>query len=381
MPAAEPYLLVDGTEAMNSLRTFTYLRRGLGSPDIAVITASPLVAAERGYRDAYVDYYEADPYWPGNLACFCSLFDFGPYVSPAADPAPWYDSSRPESADFLGLVGAIDLPAVGRRSVSARSGGGASIGRLRLGPRIVQLDAIMYGATTAAMAFGEAWLRQLLAGEATGCGEGTATLLPACPPDDAGDPDDYLRELIEVGIADGPVFGAIDRVGSCFAQTVAFQLAAGSPYLRHLATDCIGIANLNIDPTLCCSMQSPALLGDAAARITIHAGQVGSSVTDIEITATRDTSCPSSAAADATYTVDRIPRGCALVIDSSTRSVTVTNTLTGEVVGGADALDLSGIVPWVVAEPGQEFCICVDASAADLNPGTLALVERIGREL
>lgn len=380
MPKAEPYLLLGGAELLNSLRTLTYLRRGLGGARYEVRLARPLTP-EAGYSDTYGDEYEADPYWPGNLLCYCALLDTGPFVSPAMDPAPWYDSSRPESGDFFGILGDVTIGEVAVRSASPRSSGGATIGRQRLRPRILQFRGIMHAASPAAMAYAERWLSQRLAGDAEGCVEAEAELLLACPPDDAAEPESYLRHLIEVGLVDGPVFEGVSDIGQCFAQAVSFQLAAGSPWLRAPAEDCIELTNLNVDPAPCCTMLGPGAIGDAAARITVHAGHIGSSVQDLTITATWDSTCPSAAAPDVTYSIDRVPRGCALVIDSSTRSITVTDELTGEVVGGPDALDLSGIIPWVVAAPGEAICICVDASAASFNAGTLVGVERIGREL
>lgn len=380
MPKAEPYLLIDDTEVLSSLRTLTYLRRGLDGGGMEVGTTSPLTT-ESGYSDTYGDSYDADPYWPGNLACFCDLVDVGPYVSPAVDPAPWYDSARPESEDFLGIVADVDIPAVARRAISPRAGGGATIGTRRLGPRLVQVVGIMYAASTQGMAWGEAWLREVLAGPSVGCGEGTLKVLPACPPVDADEPSDYFRELLKAGLADGPTFSPVADVGACLAQEVSFQLAAGSPWLRHPATDCIGLSYLRLDPTLCCTLEGPGLIGDAAAVITVHAGQVGFSASDITVTATWDSSCPSSEDADVTYDIGRIPRGCAAKIDSATGQVTVYRTLTGEVVGGADVLGLTGIVPWVVAAPGEQVCICVDATDATLNAGTLVTVERVEREV
>lgn len=376
---AESYLLLDGVEVINILRTLTYLRRGLGPPDASVITVSPPVA-EVGYSDTYSDAYTADPYWPGNLQCFCDLIDGGPYVSPAADPAPWYDGARPESGGFLGMVADVDLRDVVRRSVRSRSSGGASIGARGLGPRMVEITGLLYADSLAAMAWGRAWLAQTLGGPATGCGDATATVLPACPPDDV-EGAEYLRELAEVGLADVPVYEQVQDVGACWVQRVAIQMAAGVPHLRLPAADCLGWSNLNADPTVSCALSGTALVGDTAARITVAAGQVGSSLRDLTITATRDSSCPSALTPFATYQVSNVPRGCELVIDSSTELVTVVDTASGEVIGGPDALDVSGAIAWVQAGPGEDICVEVDATSAALNPGSLVRVEAVGREV
>lgn len=381
MPDAEPYLELGGVEVANSLRTLTYLRRGLGPAGFTVQLRHPLTP-EAGYTDIYGDVYTADPYWPGNLSCYCSLLDTGPYVSPADDPAPWYDPTRPESADFLGMVPSVQVLSVLGRSVTPRAIGG-TLGPQRLRPRLVQVSGPMYATSWAGMAWGERWLQQALVGELTGCVDAVLRLLPTCPPADAEDPASYWRTLAEVGLVDGPSFGPEGTVPRCYIQSVAWQLVAGQPHLWAPADTCLAEQYLRLDPTLCCVLEPAGVLGDAASRITLRAGQVGSTVTGVELTATLTSggTCPAPGDPTMSYTVERLARGTELVIDAAARTVTVSDTDTGAVVGSLDALSFDGLFQWMVAEQGEQLCVCVDATDAVLNAGTLVLVERVGREL
>lgn len=382
MPLAEPYLELGGLELANSLRTLTYLRRGLGGRLFAVGRVSPPLPEGSGYSDVYGDVYEADSYWPGNLSCYCSLLDNGPYVAPADDPAPWYDSSRPESADFLGLIAEISLPSVLGRSLFPRAGGGGTLGSQALRSRIVQVRATMVAASTAGMAWGERWLTHALTGQLSGCLDAELRLLLACPSDDVDDPASYWRTLAGVGLVDGPVFGNRDDTPNCSLQVASFQLASSTPYLLAPVAECIAEQYLRADPTACCVLEPASGIGDAASRITLRAGQVGGTVSGIEITAgPYSGSCPTGADPTISYTVDYLRRGTELVIDASNKSVTLTDTATGDAVGGLDSLDFSGLFQWMAAGQSDALCVCIDASGATLNAGTLLLVERIDREL
>lgn len=382
MPTLQPYMRLGAVEVANALRTFTYLRRGLGGGAFNAELAGER-AGESGYSDTYGDTYYADPYWPGNLACYCSALDGGPYVSPADDPAPWYDSSRPESADFLGFVPSLTLVPVIARTTAARGTRGGVIGAHRPAMRVLQVTAEMYAASEAGMAWGERWLNHALTGALEGCDLDDLRILPACPPDDAEEPTDYFRTLRNVGLVDGPTFGDEADIPACHIQRVAFQLAAAFPHLMGPAAVCVAEYWLENDTTACCAVTPDATIGDTALRLTLRAGQVGSSVRDVEVTATFDSACPSSEDAAFAFTVETLPKGAELVIDASTRTVTVTDALSGEAVGGLDVLDFDGIFDWsaLEAQQGEQLCVCVDATGASLNHGTRLLVEQIPREL
>lgn len=202
----EAFIEYGGTEIANAARTLAYLERGLaGSKIIAEVDAGSCEAMGTGY------------------------------FSPAADPAPWYDSTRPESGTFLGVfANDIRLTEVSRRVITDRDSVGAVIGRTRLTHRLVQVKATLYASTAAGMFYGERWL----AGELTRWGRsGQADLLvlPACP--DGEDPTAF-RTLYDVGLVALEPPGPIVR-DECTVQEVAFQLAAGNPFLHYPAESCL----------------------------------------------------------------------------------------------------------------------------------------------
>src|SRR5688572_7661461 len=123
-----PFLCVAGVEIVNGIRTWSYLMRGLGGPGWNVpVDDTRQITIEMGdpYTANYLPDYQdlsttytcgaqwqslpvlPDVYRHRCLTCWCAALDGAGddgYLSPAADPAPWYESTRPESGEFLGLL-------------------------------------------------------------------------------------------------------------------------------------------------------------------------------------------------------------------------------------------------------------------------------------
>lgn len=196
----EDYLEVSGIEIANANRSNDYLNAGL-------LNGVALVSAE----------------------CECAATDSGPYISPDVDPAPWYDSSRPESAEFLGLLAAgITLDPVAIRSVTPKLAGGSTIGKVYFRHRVVSVHGILLANSAQGMAYGERWLSDILAGRIQGCAPDTLRILLACP---SGSGSNQFRTLRQVGIIDGPTPGPAEEMPECYVQEVQFQMAAGVPWL------------------------------------------------------------------------------------------------------------------------------------------------------
>lgn len=175
-----------------------------------------------------------------DIDCGCDLIDEGPYVSPSADPAPWYDSTRPESDEYLGLLAYdIRIDPVIRRSISPRSLHGASIGPLRARHRIVAVRGLLLASSAQGMAYGERWLNDVLAGTLSGCGSDTMRLLLACPPSSYAVVEAQFRSLREVAIADGPTTAAVQELPECYVSDISFQIAAGIPQLLSDEIACL----------------------------------------------------------------------------------------------------------------------------------------------
>lgn len=171
--------------------------------------------------------------------CGCDATDFGPYNTPASDPAPWFDPTRAESGEFLGIIAHnVRLDAVIKRAVTPKTSFGASIGPLSKPPRIVSVQAIMVATTEQGMSYGTRWLNDVLSGVLTGCAQDTLRLLLACPSDGG---TTQFRTLRRVGIVDGPTTGPANNLPECHVCSVTFQLAAGIPQLLSDPVDCIDV--------------------------------------------------------------------------------------------------------------------------------------------
>lgn len=150
---------LSGEEIVNDARTLAYLDAGYGHPSLRV------------------------------SGCSCprirELIECGsdPYVSPAADPAPWYDSSVPESADFAGFL-MTEFEGLGSTFTRVnvdKITGGAVLGRLRPQPRTLTWRGYLFGRSDCAVQFGLKWLTSNLRGSSCFCGGEDLDLLVCCP--------------------------------------------------------------------------------------------------------------------------------------------------------------------------------------------------------
>ena len=177
----------------------------------------------------------------------------GGYTNPEDDLAPWYDATRPESADFAGLmVTDATLSAAASRSVTDNVGHGSTLGRLRLKGRTITVEGWLVGRTCCAVAYGLRWLTAALVGSpcSTGseCGTDTFDTVSCCPCEPVGEEDPldfapYKRTLYGVGVVDGPnvterrAFGGGGCGGSVCGcsevMKVDFVLQSGQPWLYH----------------------------------------------------------------------------------------------------------------------------------------------------
>lgn len=240
--AAGEAAFLNGEEIINNARTLAYLDAGYGHPSLKV------------------------------SGCSCpqirELIECGsdPYVSPASDPAPWYDSSVPESGDFAGFY-VTEFEGMGstytRPSVEKITGG-AVLGRLRPQPRTLTWRGFLFGRSDCAVQYGLKWMTANLRGTNCVCGGEDLDLLTCCPalletPATSGctsmpeiqrpeacppfTQPDAFRTLKNVGLVDGPKILSQRRVGcssgcgstSCDGDTllmeIEFSLLAGNPYL------------------------------------------------------------------------------------------------------------------------------------------------------
>lgn len=228
---AGTWAAIEGTEFVNSARCRAYLLEGYGPPNLKV---------------------EGDCDCPEEQLRTLVGCDDAPWSNPAADFAPWYDASIPESADFAGFFPTVfeGLDSTYTREVTDTINGGV-LGRLRPGPRTMTWRGYLFGRTCCSVAYGLRWLTSVLRQARCGaeCGGEKLDLLVCCPPTgeeptdcgcgvlpDPGIPadDDAFRTLYNVGLSEGPTVrsqrAASGRCGCSTIMEIEFTLVAGNPH-------------------------------------------------------------------------------------------------------------------------------------------------------
>lgn len=370
MSTAEPYLALNGVEIANTLRTMMYLWRGLGGSAWSVdVTANitEVIVVDDPYSDTYSDTYGGKTQVViakdlRNLCSYCAALDTGDdhtFVSPAEDGAPWYSPSRPESGDFLGLLPQVTLLPVMQRTVTKRALGGGTIGPAIANPRIVQVAGVMVAASEAGMAYGQSWLRRALSGSPNGCGGDTLEVVPYC-----AEP----RILKGVGVVDGPLFTPAmnDGTGACLVQTVAFQLAAGEPYLREVTT-VFGSTAFNGSVQWFTLDASAPVVAEAAAIIVIRAG--GSTLDHVVV-----------AYGGFQWAVNELPPYAVMTVDASLRTVDVVDAA-GNELGGLDYTTFDGLWQWATAPAGGYQAVGIYSDIASGTGGATFAVSAVSMEL
>ncbi len=346
-------LTVDDVEISNGARTTQYLRRGLGGLGYQVGSAG-------GGCDCSIQWR--------NLGCETQEECF---VSPAADPAPWYDPDVRASGEFLGML-IPDMRSwfdgLAQRNVTQRlSGvGGASIGPMHQEARPLPAAATLCARTQAGLEYGRRWLQQVLSNLCDPCRLSIAELRSSCPPCDGSDDEEGLWFVYDVGLTQGhqiaitpPAGGG--PIGCQDIMPISLTLTAGNPYLYKppvlVAEASLNPENCPDTPCLdfCHWLQDapppveaeldPPLLGELATVFTITAGD-GLSDLSLSILA----GCGSEAQeAIAVLNVPELPGGSTLVIDSALETVTYTSPA-GVIIDGIGfiALPFGQGMPWLV---------------------------------
>ena len=177
----DPFAGLSSTEIVNSARAFAYAQ---GSASVDWLHECDLCP-------------EAALVVPG-----------GPdFVSPVADPAPWYDADNPDSWGFLGVVG-VELTGVDsstrQSTVTMALTGGGVIGPTYLGPREMVVRALAIAEDECSLSFGLTWLRGQYQSVIDPCAGDPMTFFDCCPcvceDDTPGGPcwaEDYFELRVE----------------------------------------------------------------------------------------------------------------------------------------------------------------------------------------
>lgn len=266
IPNCLPYLVFNGIE-FNGYQCWQYIRNAGGMGDFRVVAAGtpPVILLD-------------DPN-TGSPRTF---------VSPSADPAPWYDPSFPESADFLGLwiEHIAGLDSMLSRNIDTRiaGAGGGVLGPLRSMERKLDFVGMCLANTQAGMDYGIRWLTYALQGNQ----------ISQCQPSDMDirttDPDGYAADtgrwwLYNCGLLSGPTYDdpPIDQMPDKM-RPVKFTIASEMPWLyKRLSaeeptslydgTGCVSICDWLTEQTdYSVNMVSASQMGEECAIVTLYAG-------------------------------------------------------------------------------------------------------------
>lgn len=260
------YLSVSGVETANAARTLAYMRQGLADTMQGhwVIGVGDLCGVL--YRLNGGDCVTPDV-----------------FVSPQADPAPWYDANEPGSATFLGVV-LLDMDGFDStltRVVTNRIQGlgGASFSGQRRNPRTWKFQAALVSADDAGAEYGLRWLTSALkTSECDSCATGDLTVFLACPPEDCADETLGMWTSYDVVLDSGPFEtekwapkpASLQGVlGGCRDFVVVeWTMTAGNPFLYKPAEVCLEAEILGVETK--CSDICDFLFGDPGEPHCCH---------------------------------------------------------------------------------------------------------------
>lgn len=193
----------------------------------------------------------------------------GAYTTPAADPAPWYSVTEPDSADFVGFM-PLQITELGpgqitRESTPRASGRGAFFGPEVQAASSVVVTGVLLGKTPCAVAYGFRWLTAALRGACGGdCDGDDLTFLDCCPTwteDPVADIEPHLRTLKGVQLVASPTI--TDRFGtscSCHDSAPILQVTftlSGSPCVFRPPADVSTDVPFDLDDPSACVVWYP----------------------------------------------------------------------------------------------------------------------------
>jgi len=357
-----PYLSLAGVEIANEARTVAYLLNGLADGSQGHFVMGDGSPCSVLYR-------------LNSTNCTPTVF-----VSPAHDPAPWYDATEPGSAKFLGLV-LLDIEGydstIFRNVVNRYTGlGGGTFGSQQRNPRVWKFHGVMISADDTGTEYGLRWLtQQLQASECDTCDTTNLTVRLVCPPGDCSDDSLGKWTSYEVALTSGPTEGSLITGqtdgymgGQRDAILVEFTLTAGNPFLYRDPEPCLtatigaGVCDDICEflfgggsLTDCCDVSAPAQgVTGAIAEFTNN-----SSTDSGSVFISYYPGC-NSASAGATIVVDTVPASSTVTVDSARHTVTITQA--GVTSDAFDLLVLADGEPveWVeIRDCDQDGCFCV----------------------
>lgn len=304
---------------------------------------------------------------------------------PNPSSVPWFNSAYPESAEFLGaaLVEVAGWDSGLTRRPTLRVGGGSLGGPAIIAGKELVLSLRLYATTERGMRYGFRWLSDNLTGE--GCNNTTAEIRTTC------DASGYWL-MRGVTVLEAPQEKRLQNRSTCHVMPVEFSVlveqpwlskcpevcAAGQPealphscacpaecstpedcsHYKNALTECDSCATHRV----CCAI-SPSGLGKEAALVVLTSGEFNGPAVRIGMWAG---DCPPSCDASplTELITSPIPPFAELAIDSATRTVTLTDLLTGATSDGSNYLVLSEAYShaWLDIDGCDDVCLCVEVN-------------------
>jgi len=203
--------------------------------------------------------------------CACPDLVNPPYISPAGDPAPWFEASRPESGDFFGVLLTDVNPSRPVSRTVKPVGMGSLIGPEQLAGVNVTFTGVLTARTAEGMWWGRRWLTDVLRTPCADCSLSDLCLLPVCPPANLSPAQAarYYRTLYDAALVDGPVFG--EASSEWFVQPVQWTMSSRSPWWN---ADEVTVAT--VSPTTALATITPVTslewVEKAALRLVVDGG-------------------------------------------------------------------------------------------------------------
>lgn len=339
----------------------------------------------------------------------------GSYTTPAADQAPWYDASIPESGQFFGfIVEDVVMNVVASRTVRSRTSasGGGVIGPVRNRERKLDFTVLMFGCNELAMEYGFRYLNDAL--NSPGCDDG-CTLCDAEFRDSCPNVDGSLVSLNKgrwilknCAAVEGPRLETPPLEGSqCNMRRVTFSIASEFPYkFKCPVVQCNAVAlagfpapGVNCDNwsnILCgtnevqCSVSEPLIIGETGMIIEVAAGSVPLQHIQIAVRPDKFGYECNVSSRPAGYTrvepcdliyVPEIPANSTLIYDTSIESIVVRVAGGGEYEGTPFIATAEGRPPTYPTLRCGDFCVSISVSECSVIGSPTVTVRSVHREI
>lgn len=297
--------------------------------------------------------------------CGCPALD-DVYISPQDDPAPWYEASHPESADFFGLFpDSVEPSVAASRDVEDSLAIGSVVGAEKLPGRVIEVVGRLIARDRHSMYWGKAWLTEAARGQLChgDCRGDELSVLPFCRSD--GDESDF-RTLVGTALVDGPRFSPVSADAEYVIESVQMQFVSRMPYLYAPAVVQVSDEVVAGGASSCALITTDEWFQGEALRIQIAASELAAA-TDLTLTVTvsLDGACPETRVpASITYAIPELVRSGGLTIDAARREVGFANPTSKRTEPGFRYIDFDGPFCWPVLPPCVSVCVCLDNGGA-----------------